>query len=29
MEMFNRIDLSEKERSMILYENAAKLLKLE
>lgn len=28
MEYFNRIDLTEKERSMILYENAAKLLKL-
>ena len=29
MEYFNRIDLTDEERSMILYENAAKLLKLE
>ncbi len=28
MEYFNKIDLTEKERSMILYENAFKLLKL-
>lgn len=28
MEYFNKIDLTEKERSQILYENAAKLLKL-
>ena len=29
MEYFNRIDLTDEERSMILYENAARLLKLE
>lgn len=29
MEYFNKIDLTEKERSMILYENAAKILGLE
>ena len=29
MEYFDKIDLTDKERSMILYENAAKLLKLE
>lgn len=29
MEYFNKIDLTDKERSMILYENAAKLLKLD
>lgn len=29
MEYFNMIDLTDEERSMILYENAAKLLKLE
>ena len=28
MEMFNKIDLTEEERTMILYENAAKLLGL-
>lgn len=28
MEMFNKIDLNQKERSMILYENAAKILDL-
>ena len=28
MEMFNRIDLTDEERNMILYENAAKLLGL-
>ena len=28
MEYFNKIDLTDKERSMILYENASKLLKL-
>ena len=29
MEYFNKLDLTEKERSQILYENAARLLKLE
>lgn len=29
MEYFDKIDLTDEERSMILYENAAKLLKLE
>ena len=29
MGYFNKIDLTEKERSQILYENAAKILKLE
>lgn len=29
MEYFNKLDLTDKERSMILYENAAKLLKLD
>jgi predicted TIM-barrel fold metal-dependent hydrolase len=29
MEYFKKIDLTEKERSQILYENAAKILKLE
>ena len=29
MEYFNKIDLTDDERSKILYENAAKLLKLE
>ena len=28
MEMFNKIDLTEEERNLILYENAAKLLGL-
>ena len=28
MEYFNKIDLTDEERSMILYENTAKLLKL-
>jgi len=29
MEYFNRLDLTDEERSLILYENAAKLLGLE
>ena len=29
MNMFNKIDLTEEERNLILYENAAKLLGLE
>ena len=29
MEYFNKIDLTDEERQQILYENAAKLLKLE
>jgi predicted TIM-barrel fold metal-dependent hydrolase len=29
MEYFNRLDLTDKERSLILYENAAKLLNLD
>jgi hypothetical protein len=29
MEFFNKIDLTDEERSQILYENAAKLLKIE
>lgn len=29
MEYFNKIDLTKKERSQILYENAAKLLKID
>ena len=28
MEYFNKLDLTQKERSQILYENAAKILKL-